>query len=72
MKRVDLIYMLIEMSISAAKKEPVKPYYWQYSDGKISKIIHCDMIHQRFTIDNFYEISFARALTEERVVELEE
>lgn len=72
MKRVDLVYMLIEMSISAAKKEPVKPYYWQCSDGKMSKIIQCDMIRQRFTTEEFYEISFRQALEEKRLYLLED
>lgn len=71
-KRTDFGAMLIELAEHAIRGIPPKEYYWLDETNFVRKIIHCDMIHQRFTIDNFYEISFARALAEERIVELEE
>lgn len=69
---ITLMYMLVEMAVNAAERRPAKTYYWQCSDEKMSKIIQCDMIRQRFTTEEFYEISFRQALEEKRLYLLED
>ena len=71
-KRTDFGAMLIEMAEHALRGIPPKKYYWLDETNFVRKIIHCDMIHQRFTIDDFHEISFQQALKEERLYLLED